>query len=386
MDIPTFEVLLKKRGLTKRLFVFAGREDFLKERMCEKIAETLVNSDERSENVFRFDFSKNDSDDFFSKLDGFCFSSDPRLFFFSNFDSLSTTNRKKIYSTITSSYFPQDIFLVLMISNQPISMEATRALGELSEKLDFWAPFANQFPSWVQKTAGEFEARITPGACNLLIQKIGENLRLIFQEVKKLALSAGKGGIISEKMVETGVSYLKEDNIFDLLTAIGKRELSSSLKIMENLYSRGEPIQKTWFMIQKTLRDFRLFHDLSFDRPDLFGEISTSMKRLLSIHGKTDFKANQERKNIISEIQGSTMSFPDLIREVFSMENPNVVSNLSLALNFSHSELRDLWPRLLEMDASMKTSIPSQILAIQEFLIEVINPKLRKQSLYQVKN
>ncbi|MBF0406200.1 MAG: DNA polymerase III subunit delta [Candidatus Riflebacteria bacterium] len=377
MDIAAFEEQLKGGALAKKISVFAGREDFLKERMFEKAILALVRPDERSENVFRIDFSLADAEDFIDKTTGFCFSEDPRLFYLSNFDSLTVANRKSVYSTILSPYFAQDIHVFIGVTAQPVTAESVKALSESAEKIDFWAPFANQMPGWVQKSAAEFGARITPGATDLLLHKTGDDLRLIYQELRKLAITVGKNGIIEEKIVAANVSYIREESIFDLLNAIGRRELGSALEIIENITDKGEPVQKTWFMIQKTLRDYRLFHDLCFDRPDLFSEVVSSMKKILALSGKSDFKSNSEKKNLVTAIQTAASEWPDLIKETMAFGAPNAVSNMAFAINYRHSELREIWPKILEMDAALKTSIPSHLLALQEFLVDLINPVMK---------
>lgn len=375
MDIADFEAALSRGKLVKRVFLFAGKEEFLKERLLGRMVEKLVDPAEVGENVQRLDFAVVGPEAFIERLNSFSFSSSPRLFFLNHPESLAAAARKKLLAPFLEKAIPSDVIVVFTTTSTPTVGELNKALDEQVDKFDFWPPFANQLPAWIQKEARELGGTIAPDAADLLLEKIGDDLRGLVQELGKLVLQAGKGKPITLAMVREGVAYMRQDTVFDLLEAIGRRRAPEAIGLAESLIQKGEAPIKLWFMIQRQVRDFRLFHDLLVDRPDLLKPVAAHLSGILGLTGKSDFKANQERKRLTGLVQESVGEWPPFLKECLNVGGFNQAGGMAAALNYKRDELVRIWPRLLEVEQALKSSVPSVALVLERFLLELIGPK-----------
>ncbi|MBF0502830.1 MAG: DNA polymerase III subunit delta [Candidatus Riflebacteria bacterium] len=373
MDLAAFEAAVAKGDLPRRFLLFGGREEYLKERVLGQLVAKFVEPGEITDNVFRIDFNDAAPEAFLQQLDSFCFGTGRRLFFLSHPEGLSAAERKKIVSPLASGKAPADVVVIFLSTESDKLTEIGKALEGSCERIDFWPPFANMLPGWISKTALECGARIAQDASDLLLSRIGDDLRLLAHEIEKLAVQAGKNGTITLAMVSGGVAYSRQDTIFDLIEQVGLRRLPEALRILESLLLKGEAPIGIWYMLQKTLRDYRVLHDTAADRPDLMRPVFDALGGLLKIHGKSDYRANQERKRLVSLIQEAVTGCPPFLREALNLKGVMQIGGIALALNYHPRELRRIWPRLLEIDQTMKSSPPSLAFTLETFIFDLIS-------------
>ena len=373
MDLASFETQIRLKALSKRVFVFSGKENFLKERAIEKIIKAYIAPEDVHENVRRVDFDTARADDFLRNLAIFSFNDSKRISLLFNPESLEGPERKILCGKLLESGIPSDVTVIFLLQETSVANELSRLLGENCERIDFWPPFENQLTGWIQNEADDLECQILLDAADLLLERTGPDLRILFQELTKLALQAGKGGKITFAMVDHGVGYLKQESVFDLVEHIGTRNLPKAVRSIENLLQMGETTQKNWGVMVKALRDYKLLHDLNNDRPDLFDPVMKNLKGILILHGKSDYKANQEKKRLGSLIQEQAKKFPEFFTDNLRLDNPMQIKSMALALKYSKSELDAVWPKLLETDFALKNSPPNLNLVFQKLLIDLIS-------------
>ncbi|MDR0286924.1 MAG: DNA polymerase III subunit delta [Clostridiales bacterium] len=101
----------------------------------------------------------------------------------------------------------------------------------------------------LKKTAERNNRNITPGAVNLMITGVSDNITRLLSELEKLILFTNEGGTISEQEVREVCELSFQSKIFDLTDAIGEGNHSKALQILENLLSAREPAQLILIMI-----------------------------------------------------------------------------------------------------------------------------------------
>ncbi len=371
MDIQTFEKLIKTRKLASPIYVFGGPELFLKQKTFNLLAKTYVPPEEHSENVNRIVCNGKELPELINLIYSFSFNPSPRLFFIQDLDEVTSKQRKDFLEKLKNGGVPIETIIVFAVKDSKIATEISSAFKQQSDKIDFWAPFANKLNEWIRKETSELGSEIALDAADQLIELIGSDLALLHQEITKLALSK-PGSRINITDVNNGVAYIKQDTAFDFLEAFGKRQTSKALRILEALNNRGEPVQRIWFMLIKQIREYRLFHALSSDRPDLFNPILSQLRKYKIIADKSDFKSNQEKKNILAEIQNIAGNMPEPLANAASLKLQSKIKNLYMALNFSLPELTSLWPRIIELDSKLKSGAPDPLAAIQCFVADIL--------------
>ena len=371
MDIQNFEKAVKSHKLINPVFVFSGPEDFLKQKAFTLLANTFVPKEEQSDNVNKIVCTGKELPELLNLIYSFSFNPSPRLFFIQDIDEVTSKQRKEFLNKLKSGGVPVETILVFAIKEVKVVTEVMTALKQQAEKVDFWAPFANKLNDWIRKEINELGSEIAIDAADQLIELAGSDLALLHQELSKLAL-AKPGSKITLADVNNSVAYVKQDSIFDFLDAFGKRQLAKSLRILEALNNRGEAMPKIWFMLVKQIREYRLFLALCQDRPDVFTPILTQLRKYKLYADKSDFRSNQEKKNILTEIQSISDEIPEPLVKAIELKYQNKLKSLYMALNFSLAELTALWPKMIALDLKFKSGVPDPLAAIQNFVADTL--------------
>lgn len=327
---------------------------------------SLVPAEDRQDNVVRAASNAKELPDTIQQIFSFSFNTSPRLFLIQEIDTAPAKQRKDFLERLAQGGIPASTIIVFTVTDAKAAGEIAGKFKQQADRIDFWAPFANQLGAWVKRQTADQGAEISNEAADHLIELVGSDLAILHQELSKLALSS-RGKKIGIAEVKAGVAYLRQDNIFDFLEAFGRRSPIKAIRCLESLLGRGEAAQKIWFMLCRQLREFRLLHALLRDRPDLFEPVFSLLRRYSQFAGKSDFKANQEKKNLLSEIQLLADSMPETLAKATSLRQPGKLRNLYLALNFSYSELTAATQEIIETDLAFKSGISDPGGALQKF-------------------
>ncbi len=99
--------------------------------------------------------------------------------------------------------------------------------------------YDNELPSWTQNYIESKGYQPTQKAVQLLVEHIGNDLSRISNEIEKVILNLGSRTNITEDDIENFVGISKEYNVFELQNAVGKKNLSKALQIVQ--YFEGNP-------------------------------------------------------------------------------------------------------------------------------------------------
>jgi len=92
--------------------------------------------------------------------------------------------------------------------------------------------FENQVDAWVQQFVKSKGFSISAKASLLLVDALGVDLGKIAKEIEKLAIILEKGTEINEVHIEENIGISKDYNQFELVNAIGKRDVPKAYKII----------------------------------------------------------------------------------------------------------------------------------------------------------
>ena len=97
----------------------------------------------------------------------------------------------------------------------------------------------------------------------MLANFIGNQLRLLANELNKLATYVGNGATITADDVRQLSAQVQEARIFDLTDALAGRNRKQALDILHDLLSDGEPPLKLISLITSQVRSLLLVKELS---------------------------------------------------------------------------------------------------------------------------
>ncbi len=105
--------------------------------------------------------------------------------------------------------------------------------------------YDNQLPEWTQELISSKGFSISPKGLALLVDHIGNDLVRIENEVEKISINLGKRKTITEEDIEEFVGVSKDFNVFELQSALAKKDLAKSIRIVQYFESnpKAAPIQ-----------------------------------------------------------------------------------------------------------------------------------------------
>lgn len=177
----------------------------------------------------------------------------------------------------------------------------------------FGLPRPEDLADWIVSRVEEKGGRIEFSAANDLAMFVGADLRSIDNELEKL-FTYRAGEMIRRQDVQALVAPMQEQSIFELVDAMGKRDVSTSLRLLhDQLSHNAQPL----YLLAMIARQFRLLLQVR----DLAG-------RGLSVE----------------DIRAQLGLHPFVVRKI-----------LEQSRNFSIDQLESIYRRLLETDIAMKT-------------------------------
>ena len=147
----------------------------------------------------------------------------------------------------------------LLDANNPL----LKAAGEHGKVNQSTLPRGGALESWISKRAKSLGVTIDGDAATLLANFIGNQLRLLANELDKLATYVGDGGTITVDDVRTLSAQVQEARIFDLTDALAQRNQKQALTILHDLLADGEPPIKLISTISSQVRSLLLVKELS---------------------------------------------------------------------------------------------------------------------------
>jgi len=137
---------------------------------------------------------------------------------------------------------PDSTVLVLLVDEV---IDAANPLVKVAEKhgkvVQCTLPKGAALENWISKRAKSNGVEISSEARSLLANCVGNHLRLLSNEIDKLASYVGGGKTINADDVRKLSAQVQEARIFDLTDALAQRNRKKALNILHDLLADGEP-------------------------------------------------------------------------------------------------------------------------------------------------
>jgi DNA polymerase-3 subunit delta len=168
--------------------------------------------------------------------------------------------------------------------------------------------------NWIVKRAEKYGAAIDADAAQHLAKLLGDNLRLLDQELRKLAAFVDGDEPVTTDVIQTLVPYTKATVVWEMIDALAARDASKAADKLHSLLDAGEHPMALFHLI---VRQFRLL---------------------------------VQAKDICSDPQSA-----NLLSHVLSV-SPGVARKLrEQARHFTAEQLEAVYHQLLKTDISVKT-------------------------------
>ena len=215
---------------------------------------------------------------------------------------------------------------LILVENRRISQKHPVYQLALAEECghvqEFVPPRQNALPRWITKRAERHGGQITPPAAGELAAFVGNDLRLLDQEIAKLVAYTGGERPISVDDVHLLVSYAQEANVFHMVDALGRRDGRTAMRLLHQLLDKQKPLA----LLGMIVRQFRI---------------------LVQVKELSERGLGQRE-----------------ITDKLKLHSFVVEKGLRQARNFSMAQLEKVYDQLVETDVAIKTGRLDPVLAL----------------------
>jgi DNA polymerase III subunit delta len=131
------------------------------------------------------------------------------------------------------------------------------------------AAYVTEFPKlngpalekWAESYIKRMGYKISLPAVKRIADLAGSDLQSLAMEIDKLLLYAGSEKTIPDTVVDDLIRGSREQSIWDLIDAVGRRDRSSALRALSNLISMGEPPLRIVAMLARQFRQVLIVNE-----------------------------------------------------------------------------------------------------------------------------
>ncbi|MDI6857756.1 MAG: DNA polymerase III subunit delta [Dehalococcoidia bacterium] len=157
---------------------------------------------------------------------------------------------------------PPTTVLVFIDGKISASNPLLRLLAPLAETREFQPLRQRDVPGWLARRARDMDVRISSGAIALLAELVGNDLRVLTQELTKLQLYA-TGREIVEDDVRLLVSSAREANVLAMVDAVIEGRSGHAARLLEQLRNEGAAPTYLLSMIVRQYRHLIMAKELT---------------------------------------------------------------------------------------------------------------------------
>ncbi len=159
---------------------------------------------------------------------------------------------------------PETTVLILLVDEElTASSPLLKTAQEHGKVVLCTLPKGAALESWITKRAQSIGVKLTPEALSLLANFIGNQLRMLANELDKLAMYVGERGVIEADDVRKLSAQVQEARIFDLTDALAQRNRTQALDLLHDLLADGEPPLRLISTITSQVRSLLLVKELA---------------------------------------------------------------------------------------------------------------------------
>jgi DNA polymerase-3 subunit delta len=152
---------------------------------------------------------------------------------------------------------------VVIFNSDDIDKRKKLAKKLLSTAAFEFAPLNNaELSAWAKTHLADLKAEVAPPVLSRIVELVGSNVRMLANELNKLATAALPSGKITAELVEELVGRSRELMNWELTDQMLSRNRKRALQTLQNLLDDGAPPVMLIGLIASTYRKMALAHAL----------------------------------------------------------------------------------------------------------------------------
>ncbi|MDF9295460.1 DNA polymerase III subunit delta [Geobacillus stearothermophilus] len=268
------------------LYLLYGSEPFLLTETYDRLVKAALSEEEREWNLAVYDCEETPVQAALEEAETVPFFGERRVILVKNPYFFTAEKDKEIEHDLAKleTYFraPAPFSIVVFLAPYDKLDERKRITKLAKEQCEVVAAAPLQeaeLRAWVRRRLESQGASVTEEAIELLLQRAGTRLSALANEIDKLALFAGPGGVVDEAAVEQLVARTPEENVFALVEQVARRDIPGALQTFYDLLEHNEEPIKILALLAS---HFRLLAQVKWLAQTGYGQ--TQIASALNVH------------------------------------------------------------------------------------------------------
>ncbi|MFC1887523.1 DNA polymerase III subunit delta, partial [Candidatus Cloacimonadota bacterium] len=215
-------------------FFLFGSEYFLKDKILEILLKKFSDKESEQFDTVKLYADETNSANIIEQLEMNSFLSDFKLIIVKNFDKLTNKDKDAIAQYLKNPV--ETSILILDSEKLDKRVNSYKIITQNSISIQCRSPYGVQdILAWLRNELSGKNIRMDHETANLFANYIEPDYLVASNELEKLIIASKNKHIITREDVAECVGRSKSNSIFDLQNALGRKDLKSSLIILENL-------------------------------------------------------------------------------------------------------------------------------------------------------
>lgn len=197
-----------------------------------------------------------------------------------------------------------DMNVIVFVGDFPVRSRIYKFVSQNGKCIECNSPKSKKdIAPWVISTAKQFNKVITVADANYMIQTCGADKLMLYNEIQKLVDYVGEKNEISKQDIEkVGIRTL-ETIIFDLTDSVGTRNISNTLRLLDELLQQKEPLQKILIMIARHFKSLLITKLCLNENRNLSEELNTKFPFIINKYKEQARKFTcEELENVLVDL------------------------------------------------------------------------------------
>ncbi|WP_068774325.1 DNA polymerase III subunit delta [Paenibacillus sp. FJAT-26967] len=300
-------------GRFEPVYVCYGSESYLIRQFIRRISDKMIEPEHRDFAVSKYDLAETSVQSVIADAETLPFMVPRKLitagnaqFFTGSKDSGKVEHQLDRLTEYLQS--PVD-YTVLIFMVQADKLDERKKIVKLLKEKNVLVPClpltAEELQQWVRREAKREDVTLTDRAAEQLILYTGGHLQTLAAEMEKIALNVGRGGTVTEELIEALVVRSTEQNVFILIEQVVQLRLDKAFALLEELLKqREEPIKIVMLMA----RQFRIMLQVkelskqSYSHQQIAGQLGLHPYAVKVAEGQARAYDTEKLSRIISQL------------------------------------------------------------------------------------
>lgn len=238
-----------KKNELKQVYLLYGEEAYLRHQYRDKLIAALCPEDDEM-NLSRFEGKGISSVEVTDLADTLPFFAPHRVIVIENsgwFKNGSDGFEDKLKA------FPDTTYMIFVESEVDKRGKLYKTVNSIGYAAEMKTPKDKELLAWITIQCKQEGKQITESAAQYLLEQGGTNMNMLQMELEKLFSYTAEASMIRLEDVEAVCSNQAENQIFDMLDAIGNQNREKALELYHDLLSLREPAMRILYLLTRQI-------------------------------------------------------------------------------------------------------------------------------------